>query len=124
MGAGQGFINSPLFATVLSRVPRGHEGSASGTLTTAVQVGSAVGVAITGLIFFSVLGDAESAVAYTQAFAASLIVVVVVNFLFTGFVRLLPPRQPSSPAGDPVTDDVATGVNDAMRASTPVAGEG
>jgi EmrB/QacA subfamily drug resistance transporter len=125
MGAGQGFINSPLFATVLSQVRRGHEGSASGTLTTAVQVGSAVGVAITGLIFFSVLGDAASAVAYTQAFAASLIVVVVVNFLFTGFVRLLPPRQPSSPADGPVTDDVATGVSDAMQASNAaVAGEG
>ena len=56
---------------------------------------------------------------------AALIVVVVVNLLFTAFVRLLPPREPSSPAGDPVSDDVATGVSDAMRAPTPaVAGEG
>src|SRR2546423_15693794 len=54
--------------------PPGAEsaGSASGVLTTAQQIGNALGVAIAGVVFFGVLGDARGARAYDRAFAIAL----------------------------------------------------
>lgn len=45
----------------LRSVPPESAGSASGVLTTAQQIGNALGVAIAGAVFFGALGDASSA---------------------------------------------------------------
>ncbi|MGE3305319.1 MAG: MFS transporter, partial [Rhizobiaceae bacterium] len=54
-GFGLGVGISPLFQTVLATVPPRDAGSGSGALQSFQQIGSAVGIAITGQIFFSSL---------------------------------------------------------------------
>lgn len=52
VGAGMGTAMGPIFSVTLQDVDVQHAGSASGTLSAIQQVGSAVGVAILGSIFF------------------------------------------------------------------------
>ncbi|NEB79931.1 MFS transporter, partial [Streptomyces sp. SID14478] len=49
-----------------------YAGAASGVLSTASQIGGAVGVAGVGVVFYHVLGDAGHVSAYADAFTASL----------------------------------------------------
>ncbi len=92
IGFGQGLVNSPLFATLLSRVRPGQEGSASGLMTTAQQVGSALGVAVVGLVYFSAF-DTASGLTWSRAddaITASLLANVVIGVLAATAVRGLP----------------------------------
>lgn len=57
-GTGMGFGFGSMFAAVLNGVDAGHAGSASGTLNAIQQVGSAIGVALIGVIFFGQLSSA------------------------------------------------------------------
>ncbi|HKR99492.1 MAG TPA: MFS transporter [Candidatus Dormibacteraeota bacterium] len=54
-GIGLGTVIAPLLNVILSGVPGRDAGSASGVLTTFQQVGGAVGVAVIGVVFFSLL---------------------------------------------------------------------
>jgi EmrB/QacA subfamily drug resistance transporter len=54
-GIGMGLVFPPLIDTVLAGVPLEDAGSASGVLNTAQQLGSAIGVAVIGVIFFGLL---------------------------------------------------------------------
>jgi MFS family permease len=69
VGAGNGVVVPSVFAAVLRSVPVADAGSASGVVSTAMQIGNAVGVASAGVIFFGVLGGAHGAHAYGHAFA-------------------------------------------------------
>lgn len=60
IGFGIGTVLVPLAATVLATVDPAHAGSASGVLTTAQQVGGALGVALISVVFFGA-GDVEHA---------------------------------------------------------------
>ena len=87
MGAGIGLCFTPLTSTVLANVDPARAGGASGALSTTQQVGFALGVAITGVIYF---GAADGGIAH--AFELSLIQlavvaagIVVVSRLFPGF---------------------------------------
>jgi MFS family permease len=71
IGAGQSMVNAPLYGTVLYETPPGHEGSASGILATTQQSGSAFGVALQGLIFFTSLGAAATLTGRIPAGAAA-----------------------------------------------------
>jgi len=55
IGAGMGLLLVPLTTTILSSVDTRHAGGASGAVTTVQNVGGALGVAITGVIFFGAL---------------------------------------------------------------------
>jgi EmrB/QacA subfamily drug resistance transporter len=55
-GVGVGFATAQLTGVVLADVPVDRSGQASGTQSTARQVGSAFGIAILGTVLFSVLG--------------------------------------------------------------------
>ena len=55
LGAGQGLCVTPLTTTVLSHADPRTAGSVSGALSTAQQVGNAIGVAITGVVFYGLL---------------------------------------------------------------------
>lgn len=55
VGLGMGMTMAPFFDIVLSGVDEHETGSASGTLTAVQQIGGALGVAVIGTIFFSVL---------------------------------------------------------------------
>lgn len=70
-GLGTGFAVAPLAANVMTRMPAQHAGAASGVLTTVLQIGNAIGVAIIGAIFYGALTPL-SASSYAHAFALSL----------------------------------------------------
>ncbi|GGZ01543.1 MFS transporter [Streptomyces poonensis] len=76
MGIGMGLILAPLTDAVLAEVPREHSGSASGLINTTLQVGLAMGLGLTSLIFFGTIGSglAPQSVgpAFADAFAHSL----------------------------------------------------
>jgi EmrB/QacA subfamily drug resistance transporter len=70
LGAGQGLCLTPLTTTVLSHADATRAGSVSGALATAQQVGNAVGVAISGVIFYGSLADGHGyATAYRWSMA-------------------------------------------------------
>lgn len=54
-GLGMGLIVPSLADTIIAGLPHRHAGAASGVLNTGMQVGNAVGVAIIGVILFSVI---------------------------------------------------------------------
>jgi EmrB/QacA subfamily drug resistance transporter len=86
-GTGMGLCITPLVATVLSSIPPEQAGAASGTLSTVQQVGNALGVAITGLLFFSALGGG-----YAFAFELALAQFVGLLLVVASLTRLLPRR--------------------------------
>jgi EmrB/QacA subfamily drug resistance transporter len=66
-GAGMGLCITPLTATVLAHADPQRAGAVTGALSTMQQVGNALGVAITGVIFFGLLPHG-----YSRAFEVSL----------------------------------------------------
>ncbi len=79
-GIGMGLIVSPVFNFVLVDVPVRHAGSASGVVSAVGQVGTAMGVALTGVVFFGRLAvtsqDFVSAFVWSTGFGAVAMVVV------------------------------------------------
>lgn len=76
VGAGQGLIMTPLLNLVLGFVDEAKSGMASGIVSTVQQVGAALGVAVVGILFTSVLADAGSlsqAGQYASAFVAGML---------------------------------------------------
>ncbi|MCZ9342332.1 MFS transporter, partial [Streptomyces sp. TRM76130] len=65
-GLGFGLTVTPLVTLILSRIAAHEAGSASGALTTAQQVGSALGIAVIGALFFGLLGSHANAVTAAQ----------------------------------------------------------
>src|SRR5262249_6552712 len=55
VGAGMGLGITPLVSTIMAHVEPHRAGSVSGLLSTMQQLGNAVGVAVTGLLFFGLL---------------------------------------------------------------------
>jgi EmrB/QacA subfamily drug resistance transporter len=90
-GAGMGLCITPLVATVLSSVQPEHAGAASGILSTVQQLGNALGVAVTGVLFFGALAHGGFDYAFELALAEFVVLLVCVACLS----RLLP-RQPKS----------------------------
>ncbi|MFC5004201.1 MFS transporter [Dactylosporangium cerinum] len=54
-GLGLALVSATLVTITLSGVPGNHAGSASGLVNTTLQLGSAVGIAVIGVIFFAAL---------------------------------------------------------------------
>jgi EmrB/QacA subfamily drug resistance transporter len=73
VGAGNGTVVPAVINAVLRSVPVEDAGSASGVLSTGMQIGNALGVASAGVIFFAVLGSGHGAHAYGHAFAIAII---------------------------------------------------
>jgi MFS family permease len=90
-GVGQGLLLTPLINAVLSRTGRENVGLASGVLSTAQQVGGALGVAVVGMIFFGALGrSGGGAGGYAHALAVAAIFNVAVAAVATVLVLALP----------------------------------
>jgi EmrB/QacA subfamily drug resistance transporter len=85
IGTGMGLLLVPLTTTILSSVDRRHAGGASGALTTMQNVGGALGVAITGVIFFGALHSG-----YAHALELSLIQLGALLLGVAVLTRLLP----------------------------------
>ncbi len=87
IGAGMGLLLVPLTTTILSSVDTQHAGGASGAVTTVQNVGGALGVAITGVIFFGALHGG-----YAHALELSLIELGALLLGVAVLTRLLPAK--------------------------------
>ncbi|MET9320158.1 MFS transporter [Streptomyces sp. NPDC003038] len=98
MGLGMGLIVAPLTDTVLSEVPREHAGSASGLINTTGQMGNALGLGLTSVVFFGVIDDdMVLGSPYVDAFRTALWWVVAVLVVIFAVMFMLPRKQ--APAG-------------------------
>ena len=91
-GAGMGLAIAPLASTVLSRITQQHAGAASGVLTTAIQVGNAVGVALIGIVFYGALEEGTGAAAFERAFTSGLVFLIGVGIVLAVTVQFLPQK--------------------------------
>jgi EmrB/QacA subfamily drug resistance transporter len=98
VGAGLGLAIPTLIGLVLRAVPASDAGAASGMLTTAQQIGNALGVAIIGTIFFAELGSGAGAGAYGDAFSIAMGVQAVLALLSAGLVSRARGRAPRAVA--------------------------
>ncbi|HWK65440.1 MAG TPA: MFS transporter [Rhizobiaceae bacterium] len=100
-GFGLGVGISPMFQTVLSGVPPRDAGSGAGALQSFQQIGSAIGIAVVGQIFFSALGQrlagaSDRHAAYVDSLEAALLYEVLAFMVVVGLVLFLkaPPAGP------------------------------
>lgn len=98
-GIGMGFIVAPVFNFVLVDVPIRHAGSASGVVSAVGQVGTAMGVALTGVVFFGRLAATDSD--YVSAFQWS-IAFGAIALVGIGLLTLLLPRYAKPQEGGPL----------------------
>ncbi len=87
-GAGLGLLVVPLVNVVLVAVPRELAGGASGTFSTAQQLGGALGVAILGGLFF----NQPTGTALNAGFRAALIAAMIAYGVAGLLCRALPDR--------------------------------
>jgi MFS family permease len=57
---------------IIGNVPPRHAGLASGIVMTTLQIGSALGIAIVGGIFYSALGPRNDLAGYAHAFCTAV----------------------------------------------------
>ncbi|MGI8428903.1 MAG: MFS transporter [Solirubrobacteraceae bacterium] len=91
IGVGMGLLIVPLTTTIMASVGPEHAGAASGALATMQNVGAAIGVALTGVIFFGALHDG-----YAHAFELSLVQLALLLLAVAALTRLLPSHQPAA----------------------------
>src|SRR3954453_20760945 len=87
-GAGMGLVITPLTSTVLGSLEPQNAGAAAGALSTMQQVGNALGVPGTGVIFFGALDGG-----FGHAFEVSLVQLAVMGAAVTALTWLLPRRE-------------------------------
>lgn len=88
LGAGQGLCLTPLTTTVLSQASPATAGSVSGALSTAQQVGNAIGVAVTGVLFYGLAGHG-----YRVAFGWSVAEMGALLACVAALTFILPKRK-------------------------------
>jgi MFS family permease len=89
VGAGMGLILAPLATTILETVDPQRAGAASGLLTTMQMVGNAIGVAVTGVVFFGALHGG-----YAHAFQLAVAELAALLLGVAVLTRLLPAGRP------------------------------
>jgi EmrB/QacA subfamily drug resistance transporter len=87
IGAGMGLVIVPLTTTIMTGIDNEHAGAASGALGTMQNVGGALGVAVTGVIFFGALHGG-----YAHALESSLAQLAALLLAVAALTRLLPGR--------------------------------
>lgn len=107
-GFGMGIAISSLFQAVLASVSHRDAGSGSGALQSFQQIGSAIGIAVAGQLFFTALktgfasGQGPHA-AFTSALHAALIYEIAAFVAVAALVGFLkPPSQAPVQMGPPV----------------------
>jgi EmrB/QacA subfamily drug resistance transporter len=104
LGIGIGMGISPLFDFILASVREHQVGSASGVLNAVQQLAGAIGVAVIGTIFFTVLGHSG----YVVALSRCLLVEVATMPVLIALVQLLPRHAREPDATVPRVDEAAT----------------
>lgn len=97
MGAGSGLGVAPLVGTITSGVRSQDAGTASGVVSTIMQVSNVLGVAVVGLIFLSILnvqsaGESQP-MRYVLALAWTLPFLAALAFIAGSLVGLLSPTK-------------------------------
>lgn len=97
-GLGMGMVAGPLTPIALARVDTRHAGGAGGLLKSVQQLGTALGAALIGALFFAAGGGGAPAAvrhAFTAAALAMILLLAVVALLALRFPRLLfaPPAE-------------------------------
>ncbi|MFC9435353.1 MFS transporter [Nocardia sp. NPDC057030] len=90
LGFGLGMVGGPIADLTLAKVPHERAGSASGLFNTALQLGYAVGIAMTALVFFATTGGAPDGAANREAFTGVLWWVGGVFAVMWGLMFCLP----------------------------------
>ena len=88
VGGGMGLCITPLVSTVLSHMDPLRAGAVSGMLSTMQQLGNALGVAVTGVLFFGAVADG-----YTVAFEISVAQLGALLVIVAALSRLLPAQH-------------------------------
>jgi EmrB/QacA subfamily drug resistance transporter len=88
IGAGMGLCITPLTSIVMSNLPVEQSGAASGALSTMQQLGNALGVAVTGGIFFGALHQG-----YARALELSLAELGTLLLAVAALARVLPAKR-------------------------------
>jgi EmrB/QacA subfamily drug resistance transporter len=93
-GAGLGLVMAPLNSLVLAGLPVELAGAASGVLTTTMQVGNSLGVALIGVVFYGALRAGDPA-SYGHALILSLYFLAGLAILLAMSIATLirPPRR-------------------------------
>jgi MFS family permease len=94
-GAGMGIALSPLASFALSYAPTAHAGAGAGVLSTAMQVGGAIGIAVIGIVFYRSI-DGGSGI--PSAFAGGLVFLTIVELAVAILIQFLP--HPSAASAD------------------------
>ncbi|GKW14630.1 MFS transporter [Pectobacterium carotovorum subsp. carotovorum] len=89
VGAGQGFIMTPLLNLVLGFVDEAQAGMASGVISTVQQVGAALGVAVVGILFGTALATGDGAVAQASEYVAAFVAGMLYNLVAALLVCIL-----------------------------------
>jgi MFS family permease len=85
-GAGQGLCITPLTTTIMAHADARTSGAVSGALATAQQVGNAIGIAVTGVVFYDLVNHG-----YAVAFRWSLAQMAGVLLAMAALTLTLPP---------------------------------
>ncbi len=93
MGVGLALVVVPLVDIALSGVPTADAGAASGAYGTFQQLGAAVGIAVGGTVFFSLVGDDWSQPHVVNALWASSFVAIAGYLLAAVVTLFLPSRR-------------------------------
>jgi MFS family permease len=97
VGVGNGILLTPLLNAVLARIRPAEIGMASGILSTAQQVGGAVGVAVIGVLFFQTVGQGHGQPVYSHGLAAAVWFNVALAVTVIALTFALP-RNPGRPS--------------------------
>jgi hypothetical protein len=92
-GIGLGLLVVPLVDVALATIPVAEAGAASGVYGTVQQVGAALGVAVTGTVFFGVVGTSYDAASLRSGLLAACWVAAAGYALAAVSSLLLPSRS-------------------------------
>lgn len=94
LGIGQGLVAAPLTNIVLAKIRTTDIGSASGVMTTSIQIASTIGIALIGIIWINSLEARNGSVsAYPDAFIICLYVLAAASALILPLALMLAGRN-------------------------------
>jgi EmrB/QacA subfamily drug resistance transporter len=96
VGVGMGLVLAPLAGTILTTLDPAQAGAASGMLTTMQNLGNALGVAVTGVIFFGALNGG-----YAHAFELAALELAILLVTVAALTRLLPAPRAAAAVPEP-----------------------